>query len=123
MVSALTLRKQERLKRKSERYSKLGKENEKIVVGILESATNKARTPLFSKVTLNEAYSPEDLNGKDIRVEMEIDGKIVARSFGITISRRGWECDRAIYASVPQFYFPIGVNPETVIKRVLGLFE
>jgi hypothetical protein len=98
----------------------LGLELEKRVAWILRDLVADKKISVFKA---HPHYSEEDQHGKDFTVEKQVDGKMVSRSFGVTISRRSWIEARLRHQGVPQFCFPIGVKPETIEKRILGLFK
>lgn len=107
--------------RRAERYSKLGREQEQNIYKILAEAQLND-SPIFSSVVQHEPNGPEDKQGKDLTVGKMINGQEELRSFGITISIKQFHKKSGAGQTVPQFCFPIGIKPETVIKKVLGLF-
>lgn len=111
MAAKRTILREQRLARKANRYSAYGREQEQRVKQILSDSG------LFDDVILHEAYSEADGAGLDFTVRK---GERTA-SFGITISIRKWHQHKAKHPNVPQFYFPVNVRPETVIRNVSGL--
>ena len=65
--------------------------------------------------------SAEDHEGRDFSFTGLREGVQVKLSFGITISSRSWNWAKARYPNIPQFYWPIGTNPATMVKRILKL--
>lgn len=55
-------------------------------------------------------------------VTMRVDGRDVTVRFGVSVSRREWQRAQARNDDVTKFCFPLGTRPETIRKRVLGLF-
>ena len=110
------------IKRKADRYSIQGREQEDQVWRILSRARLEGE-PTFAWVTHHAAYSTPDRQGKDFTVARVVRGEIVSRSFGVTISLKSWKLDQQLYPGVPQFCFPIGTRPDTIIKRILSLFD
>lgn len=106
--------------RRSERYSRLGREQEFWVEKILVDAVECGE--LLGAVR-HSPNSAADFAGKDFTVKKKVGGQVVIRSFGITISHNSWNRAKINHRDVPQFCFPIGTKPETVIMRVLDLFE
>lgn len=109
--------------RRSNRYSKLGRDNEIIASEELEKATNPDGSPMFCNVVRHEPNSKEDQSGCDFTVSRVVDGETVCRSFGITISRRNLGEAKMKHPEVPQFHVPLGFNPQTLIRNVLKLFS
>lgn len=103
--------------RRGERYGYVGRENERWVEGILRNQ------PWLQEVVRHEPHSREDAAGKDFTVGAVREGRLERRSFGISISPSSVREAKLLHPDVPQFHFPIGVKPETVVRQVKRLFE
>ena len=101
--------------RKSQRYAKLGYQMEDEVERVLRQAVEDGT---FTSVV----HHPPNMPYKDFTVTKTADGVEESRSFGITISQKVWS-QRRNRGVETQFCFPIGTKPETVIRRVLELFQ
>lgn len=108
------------LARKSNRYSRLGRELEEEVYKILLKMKEQG---LISDCIRHPPHSVEDRDGKDFSVTMMVANRLSSRSFGITISKRHWQEAISLHRDTPQFCFPIGTNRETIEKRILQLFN
>lgn len=109
--------------RRSARWSHIGRQFEREVLQLLREAHDADDAPIFTKVTLHRPYSGADYAGKDFTVVRTIDGQSKQCSFGVTISQRRNRDAGMLHPNVPQFCFPIGTKPETIIARVLALFD
>lgn len=106
--------------RRGELYAGEGLALEDQVESILETLKEEGQIASFQRHAHN---SSADRAGKDFSATKEINGEEVTFSFGVTISMRSWNEARARHYGVPQFCFPIGSKPETIVKRILGLFK
>ena len=106
--------------RRRQRCSERGREFEKTFSMLLEKMQKRDMIVLFKQHPPN---SPEDRSGKDFTVWKMVNGKCIGHSFGITTSSNSLKRSRVRYPTVPQFHFPMETRPETMQKRVLGLFE
>lgn len=52
----------------------------------------------------HEAFSDEDLSGKDFTATKEIGGKKITKHFGVTISKRRASHSQKMYPNVPQVH-------------------
>lgn len=71
-----------------------------------------------------EYFSPnskEDLEGKDFRVTMMVDGKTVTILFGVTISLESHQKHQARYPDVPSILIPINMTEERIWYRICRL--
>jgi hypothetical protein len=66
--------------------------------------------------------SPADRSGKDFTVSKVVNGDVVAVSFGITISQKSMQRACLLHDEVPQLWFPLGIKPETIQRKIMGLF-
>ncbi len=107
-------------KRHALRFAKIGLDLENQVASLLESMKNEKVITSFEK---HPHHSTEDQDGKDFTVTREIEGKIVTRHFGVTISVRSWGMSKTRHPHTQQFCFPIGTKTETMRKHILKLFE
>jgi hypothetical protein len=105
------------LHRRSERYAIVGRENEHEIERILKASGT------FSYVERHEPDSRADSEGKDFTVRMVAKGVEREVSFGVTISHRRWSESRMVHPDVPQIHTPIGMMPETIVRRVVELFR
>ncbi len=108
--------------RRAERFARYGRVNEDYVLSILLKAKQND-VPIFTEVYRHPPHSTEDGDGKDFTVGMMTSQGLVRRSFGVTISPQSQRMSSLKHPDTPQFHFPIGANPETVIKRVKSLFK
>jgi hypothetical protein len=116
--SKRTILRQERSVRRTERFAAYGRRQEQTRREILVSYMVDDQ-PFFDDVVLHPPCGAEDANGKDFTVRRG--NKSV--SFGMTISLKSWNRSKVLYPEIPQFCFPLNVRPETVISRILELFE
>lgn len=106
--------------RKGRRFALRGSDFENITVPkILEKMVLDGKITKFVHFYKN---SKEDHDGKDFMVVMECDGKLTEVCFGVTISFKSWNRSKPLHFGVPQLCFPVGTKPETIEKRILGLF-
>jgi len=105
--------------RKSMRRSIIGRQQEKNVLDILEKAKERGE---FIKVEFHTPNGADDRSGKDFTVVKLVGEEKLYRSFGITISHRRNGHSKLIHPEVPQFWFPIEIKPETIIKTINELF-
>lgn len=108
--------------RRSDRYANIGREQESLLEEILLSARDERGVHLFCEVTRTAPNSELDEAGCDFIVKREIQGVVVTRTFGISISARSVRTSRLKH-DIPQFHVPIGFNRERIIARVLQLFS
>ncbi|AKM84639.1 TPA: hypothetical protein DHW58_02405 [Patescibacteria group bacterium] len=108
--------------RRSARWSRIGREFEGEVLELLKAAQEND-TPIFTNVIHHTPYSGADYAGKDFTVTRYVDGHTEHRSFGITISKHKIQDAQMLHPGVPQFHFPIGTKPETIVARVKALFN
>lgn len=106
--------------RRSERYGEIGRKFESEVADLLQKLQDEK---LIAAFVAHPPDSPEDRQGRDFTVAVEIGGKTVEKSFGVTISLQRWNHSKILHPDVPQFCFPIGTKPETIRKRIFELFE
>lgn len=107
--------------RRMERYGKEGRKFEQDEMRkILQKMRDVGQICEFEIFAPN---SPEDRDGRDIRVSRMADGQKIDKYFGVTISLRSWKDAQRFHPDTSQFCFPIGTKPETIQKRVLGLFN
>lgn len=108
-------------KRRGDRFSKIGRQFEQQELPqLLERMKEEGVIVGFA---ISRPRSPDDYDGKDCEVRMQKDGAVISRAFGVTISREGVYRARLKHPLVPQFCFPIGTKPETIRRRILGLFQ
>lgn len=107
------------LKRHGARRAHMGRAQEENVENILAKMLSHGLIADFKRSRPN---SKMDAEGKDFEVVKLVDGALVVRHFGMTISMKSRNNARVRYPDVPQFTFPIGINPSTIEKRVLELF-
>lgn len=105
--------------RRGERRSALGRSFEIAVEAVLNGLKDRG---LVADFVRNQPNSKEDSMGKDFTVRKMVNGQMLERSFGVTISQKSWQVAKHRYINVPQFLFPIGTNPSTIESRILGLF-
>ncbi len=101
--------------RKSKRYSELGYQMEDEVERVIRRAIEEGT---FASVVHHSSQTPS----MDFTVTKMVNELEESRSFGMTISLKVWS-ERRNRLGSPQFCFPIGTRPETVIRRVLELFK
>lgn len=106
--------------RRAKLMSKQGRALETEVETILTRLLAEEKITGF---TCHEPNSEEDGDGKDFTVCGKIGEEEVSRPFGVTISLRRWRDSRVKHPDVPQFCFPLGTKPETIVKKILSLFE
>ncbi len=108
--------------RRMERGAARGNELERQVETLLDAMKNDGEISDFKKHPHN---SREDHQGKDFTVVRDIGGVPVKKHFGVTISLRTWCKEKNAFFKnhVPEFCFPIGTKPETMKKKILGLFN
>lgn len=109
----------EYLKRHGARRARLGRSQEENVEGILEKMRERGLIADFRRSRPN---SKMDAEGKDFSVTKLVDGVEVVRHFGMTISMKSRNNARVKYPDVPQYTFPVGINPSTIERRILELF-
>lgn len=102
-------------------YAPFGRLQEMVILGVLRQAKVHGGAR-FLEVILHPPHSPEDKDGKDFTVRRVVGAAVVSRSFGVTISYKRWTRAQSAHPDVPQFYFPVGVAAQTIIKQVLELF-
>lgn len=106
--------------RRAVRYSQVGRDMEKRVGLLLDTLVEDGR---LARATMHEPNSQADQEGRDFTVGIQLEcGQYVERSFGITASARSWS-KRPSDGEIPNFLFPIETKDETIISRVLALFE
>ena len=106
--------------RRMTRYAREGRKFEQEEMKrILQKMQDAGKICGFEIFTPN---SPEDREGKDIKASKMAGEQMADVYFGVTISMRSWNNAKRFYPDVPQFCFPIGTKPETIEKRVFGLF-
>lgn len=103
--------------RKSERGAKRGESLEAEVETLLSGMVERK---IVSGFIHHEKNSTEDHDGKDFTV---INNEGERASFGVTISMRSWNISKMRHMDTHQFCFPAGTRPETMEKRILGLFS
>lgn len=108
--------------RRSERWSKVGRDFEQQVLQILSDAS-RGETPMFENVVYHIPNSKEDSEGRDFTVCRAVGGTIESRSFGVTISSRSLQEARLLHPDIPQMHFPVGTKPETILRRICALFD
>ena len=106
--------------RRSERWSKIGRAFEQ--EGMRKILEEMVADGLLSDFQISFPNSPEDREGKDIKVSQMIGSESINEYFGITISFNAWNDAKRFHPDIPQFCFPIGTKPETIKKRILSLF-
>lgn len=107
--------------RRADRYAQEGRKFEQQEMRkILQKMRDAGQICEFEIFAPN---SPQDRDGKDIRISKMVGNQKVDNYFGVTISPRCWKDAQRFHPDTPQFCFPIGTKPETIQKRVLGLFE
>jgi hypothetical protein len=106
--------------RRSQRYAAVGRELEGEVERILQKMLDDKKVDGFRRFP---PYSTEDGEGADFSVTRGAGEQAVERRFGVTISLRSWREACGRHSGTTQFCFPIGTKPETIEKRILGLFE
>jgi hypothetical protein len=116
----LTRKRQAFHARRSERMAKVGRHLEEEVDGYLEELKSSGKIESF---TSNQPFSAADCDGKDFTIRMSIDGAIIEKSFGVTISLRRWGLSKRLHPKTPQFCFPIGTNKETIVRHILSVFD
>jgi len=107
-------RRKEAYNRKSERYSEIGRQFENEFEQLLISWVEAGYFDGYERRT--------DREGEDFLVYKKINEEMLEKSFGITISQRKVVKDRVRHRHIPQFCFPIGTKPDTMLKRVSELF-
>lgn len=107
--------------RRSDRYAEVGRKFEQEEMRrILEKAQERG---VFTSFAIFDPNSEEDRDGKDIRIDRVVNGEVVTRYCGVTISLRCMQNAQLRHPNVPQFCFPIGTKPETIEKRLRSLFQ
>jgi len=106
--------------RKAGRYAAEGKKQEGVIEELLRGAHDESGL-LFLEVTRTESQGELDEQGCDFIVKRAIQGEVVERTFGVTISARSQKRAKARHA-VPQFHVPIGFNAERFVKKIYDLF-
>ena len=101
--------------RKSERWSAYGQEMERRVEDVLRKSQR------FHSVRLTEHHGKEDCEGKDFVVEYLKDGVLREVAFGITISMASLKDDVMMYPEVAQYFFPINIKDDTIVKKIVEL--
>ncbi len=64
----------------------------------------------------------DDATAARFSVTMRVNGEDVTARFSVTVSRRAWQRAQSRDDATPTFCFPLGTRPETIRKRILGLF-
>lgn len=108
------------LRRRTQRCAERGREFEEFFSELLRKMSEEDMILSFEK---HPPHSPKDQSGMDFTVSKTVHGESIERSFGITTSHASMKRARVRYPSVPQFHFPMETKPETMQKRVLGLFN
>lgn len=98
--------------RRRERYGRIGREWECEIGRILESSGK------FASVQFHTPNSKEDRSGSDFTVTLNVNGELRKLDFGVTMSHRRWQESRQKHPDKPQFHFPLGTNPQTIVRRV-----
>jgi len=106
--------------RRSQRYADIGRKLEEEVERLLQRLLDEKKVDGFRRFP---PYSKEDGEGADFSVTRGEGEHAVERRFGVTISLRSWQESCARHHETTQFCFPIGTKPETMEKRILGLFD
>lgn len=109
--------------RKSQRYARIGLENEESVAVFLENAKDSEGQPVFEKVVHHTQLSRADHEGKDITVYRKVNGVVHQRSFGVTISISRFHNTQNTHENTPVFYTPVGFNQQNLLSRILDLFN
>ncbi len=120
MALSTTKRRLEFAARRGLRMARVGRDLEVKVKEYLQEMTYSGVIYSFIR---HEPNSPEDKDGRDFTVVKQINGEIISRSFGVTISLHSWSQSKRLHPTHPQFCFPIGTNKETIVKRILELFS
>jgi hypothetical protein len=115
-----TARYKEYLKRHGNRRARMGRAQEENVEEILKKMLSQGKISGFKRARPN---SKMDAEGKDFEVVKLVGEVEVVRHFGMTISMKSRNNARVRYPTVPQFTFPIGINPGTIERRILELFQ
>ena len=95
--------------------SELGYQMEDEVERVIRRAVEEGT---FASVVHHSPQTPS----MDFTVTKMVNGVEESRSFGMTISLKVWS-ERRNRGGSPQFCFPIGTKPETIIRRVSELFK
>lgn len=106
--------------RRMRRRSKMGRELELEIERILHKMQEDGLVADFRRF---EPNSPEDREGCDFEVTVQVHGAENVKRFGVTISQKSWSRANVVHSDIPQFRFPPGTKEETVRKRILGLFK
>ena len=107
-------------KKKSERGKDLG--------GLMEERVEKLGLILvergdLSEFVRHEPNSKEDSAGKDFTATKIINGELVQRSFGITISgEKKRIVSQSLHLDVPQWWTPWEMRDENIQKKIVSLF-
>lgn len=109
----------EYIKRRAQRRSELGLQNEDRVLDILEQAVDKGR---FSSFRKTRRSGPEDFSGKDFIVKKIVHGEVVEISFGVTISLKSQQT-ALLRHGLPCFLITPEMKDETFLRKVDKLFE
>ena len=111
------------LKRKKERYSRIGQSSENEIEEILKNEKDSRGESVFSKVLHHKKYGFKDRDGKDFTVYRTVGDLTLFRSFGVTISERSYYQAKVKHPATVSIYTPIGFNRDNFIKKVLALFN
>ncbi len=106
--------------RRAMRMSEHGRAFEVTVEGYLQEILDFG---LIQKFIRHPPHSPEDYDGRDFTISKDVEGVSIEKTFGVTISIKSWNRGKRLHRSYQQFCFPIGTKKETVVRRILGLFQ
>jgi hypothetical protein len=108
-------------KRKSKRYSKVGRHFEQ--VEMKKILNDMKKNDQLSDFKISEPLSDNDQKGIDFTVYKKVGSEVQKRYFGVSISYRSKQNSRIKYPDIKQFHFPLNTKVETIRKRILELFD
>ena len=103
--------------------SRAGHRNENKIEKILRERRSLDGGRVFLEVIHHAKHSKEDSNGMDFSVSRMMFGKIIWKSFGVTISKVSRYRSRKKHKDIPCFYTPVGFDRGKFMESVLLLFS
>ncbi|MDA2922299.1 hypothetical protein MYX07_03475, partial [Patescibacteria group bacterium AH-259-L07] len=68
-------------------------------------------------------HGREDSQGKDFTVSKIVNGELVTKSFGVSISLKSVAKAQKKHPNVPQIHLPLNSKPDDIVRSVLALFR
>lgn len=104
--------------RRSSRQAKLGELTEERVDALLAEKKEAKDLISFERHPHN---SPEDEKGNDFTVTVDVNGKLVTVSFGVTCSNGSHQKHRLMHPGVPSIVIPPEMSDKRIWERIVML--